>query len=164
MLMLLLIESLIGIALFTLIVVPMAIKDPLSVIGDYPPAIRKRCEELGLIKEREKQFSKRELIRKVAAVIALVAAAVYVMIEVNHAATFLQGFGYTYIIWLAITWYDALILDCGWFCHSKRMRIPGTEDMKEYHNYLFHIKASAIGTLIGLPACAIVGLAVQMLT
>ena len=162
--MLLLIESLIGIALFTLIVVPMAIKDPLSVIGDYPPAIRKRCEELGLIKEREKQFSKRELIRKVAAVIALVAAAVYVMIEVNHAATFLQGFGYTYIIWLAITWYDALILDCGWFCHSKRMRIPGTEDMKEYHDYLFHIKASAIGTLIGLPACAIVGLAVQMLT
>ena len=152
MLMLLLIESLIGIALFTLIVVPMAIKDPLSVIGDYPPAIRKRCEELGLIKEREKQFSKRELIRKVAAVIALVAAAVYVMIEVNHAATFLQGFGYTYIIWLAITWYDALILDCGWFCHSKRMRIPGTEDMKEYHDYLFHIKASAIGTLIGLPA------------
>lgn len=162
--MLLLIESLIGISLFTLIVVPMDIKDPLAVIGDYPPAIRKRCEELGLIEKREKQLSKWELIRKGVAIIALVVVAVYVMIKVNHATTFLQGFGYTYIIWLAITWYDALILDCGWFCHSKRMRIPGTEDMKEYHDYLFHIKASAIGTLIGLPACAIVGLAVQMLT
>ena len=45
--MLLLIESLIGIALFTLIVIPMDLKDPLAVIGDYPPAIRKRCEDLG---------------------------------------------------------------------------------------------------------------------
>ncbi len=162
--MLVLIESLIGIALFTLIVIPMDIKDPLAVIGDYPPAIRKRCEELGLIEKRKKQLSKRELIRKAFAVIVLVAAAVYIMIKVNHATTFLQGFGYTYIIWLAITWFDALVIDCGWFCHSKRMRIPGTEDMKEYHDYLFHIKASAVGTLIGLPACAIVGLAVQILT
>lgn len=162
--MLLLIESLIGVAVFSLIVVPMDIKDPLAVIGDYPPAIRKRCEELGLIEKRGKQFSKRELIRKGVAIIALVVVAVYVMVKVNHATTFLQGFGYTYIIWLAVTWYDALILDCGWFCHSKRMRIPGTENMKEYHDYLFHIKASAIGTLLGLPACAIVGLAVQILT
>ena len=161
--MLLLIESLIGIALFTLIIVPMDIKDPLAVIGDYPPAIRKRCEELGLIEKREKQFSKRELVKKILAVIVLIAAAVFVMIKVNHATTFLQGFGYSFIIWLAITWYDALILDCGWFCHSKKMRIPGTEDMKEYRDYLFHIKASITGTLIGIPACAVVGLAVMLL-
>ena len=163
MLMLLLIESLVGIALFTLIVIPMDIKDPLAVIGDYPPAIRKRCEELGLIEKREQQLSGKDLIKKGVAVIVLVLIAIFVMIKVNHAATFLQGFGYTYIIWLAITWFDALFIDCGWFCHSKRMRIPGTEGMKEYHDYLFHIKASIIGTLIGLPACAIVGLAVQVL-
>ena len=162
--MLLLIESLIGIALFTLIVIPMDLKDPLAVIGDYPPAIRKRCEELGLIEKRKQQLSQKDLIRKGIAVNVLVLIAVFVMIKVNHATTYLQGFGYTYIIWLAITWFDALVIDCGWFCHSKRMRIPGTEDMKEYHDYLFHIKASAIGTLIGLPACAIVGLAVQVLS
>ncbi len=161
--MLLLIESLIGIVLFTLIVVPMVINDPFAMIGDYPPAIRKRCEELGLIEKRKKQLSKKELIRKAFAVIVLIVVAVFIMIKVNHATTFMQGFGYAYIIWLAITWYDALILDCGWFCHSKRMRIPGTENMKEYHDYLFHIKASAIGTLIGFPACVIVGLVVQIL-
>ena len=155
--MLLLIESLIGIVLFTLTIVPMDLKDPLAVIGDYPPAIRKRCEELGLIEKRERRLSKRDLVRKGAAVILLVLIASVVMIKVNHARTFMQGFGWTYIIWLAITWYDALILDCGWFCHSKRMRIPGTEDMREYHDYLFHIKASCVGTLIGLPACAVVG-------
>lgn len=162
MFMLLLIESLIGIALFTLIVIPMDIKDPLAVIGDYPPEIRKRCEQLGLIKKREKQLSKMDLIKKGVAVILLVLIAAFVMIKVNHATTFLQGFGWAYIIWLAITWFDALAIDCGWFCHSKRMRIPGTEDMKEYHDYLFHIKASCIGTFIGLPACAAVGLIVML--
>ena len=161
--MLLLIESLIGIALFTLIVIPMDLKDPLAVIGDYPPAIRKRCEELGLIEKRKQQLTRKDLIKKGIAVILLIVIAVFVMKKINHAVTFLQGFGYTYVIWLAITWFDALVIDCGWFCHSKRMLIPGTEDMKAYHDYLFHIKASAIGTLIGLPACAVVGLAVQML-
>ena len=62
--MILLIESLIGIALFTLIVVPMGLKDPLGMIGDYPPAIKKRCEDLGLIEKRETQLSKKDLIRK----------------------------------------------------------------------------------------------------
>ena len=160
--MLLLIESLIGIALFTLIVIPMDLKDPLAVIGDYPPEIRKRCEELGLIEKRKQQLSKKDLIKKGVAVTILVVIAVFVMKKINHATTFFQGFGYTCVIWLAITWFDALVIDCGWFCHSKRMRIPGTEDMKEYHDYLFHIKASAIGPLIGLPACAVAGLAVQM--
>lgn len=86
------------------------------------------------------------------------------MLKVNHVTTFLQGFGYTFIIWLSITWFDALILDCVWFCHSSKMRIPGTEDMKEYHDYLFHIKTSFVGTLIGIPACAIVGLLVMLLS
>ena len=101
--MLLLIESLIGVALFALIVIPMDLKDPLAVIGDYPPAIRKRCEDLGLIEKREHQLSKKDLIKKGAAVIVLVLIAAFIMIKVNHATTFLQGFGYTYIIWLDIT-------------------------------------------------------------
>ncbi|MCR4584515.1 MAG: hypothetical protein K5686_02220 [Lachnospiraceae bacterium] len=94
----------------------------------------------------------------------LVPVAALVMIRVNHAQSFIQGFGYAYIIWLAITWFDAIVIDCGWFCHSKRVRIPGTEDMKEYHDYLFHIGQSCIGSLLGLPACLIVGLAVMILS
>ena len=90
--MVLFIESMIGIALFTLIVVPMALKDPLSVIGDYPSAIRKRCEQLGLIEKREKQFSKKDLMKKSIAVVILVVLSAFIMIKVNHASTFLQGF------------------------------------------------------------------------
>ena len=47
--MIILIESLIGIVLFTIIIVTFTVKDPLTSIGDYPPAIRKKCIELGLI-------------------------------------------------------------------------------------------------------------------
>ena len=157
------IECIIAIILFSVIVVPMTAKDPIGVISDSPPAIRKRCVELGLTKETEKRFETKDLIRKGIAIIVLVLVAALLMIKINHAESFLQGFGHTYIIWLSITWFDALVLDCGWFCHSKRVRIPGTEDMKEYHDYLFHIKQSCIGSLLGLPACAIVGLMVMFL-
>ena len=162
--MILLIECLIGILLFTLIVVPMGLKNPIGVISDYPPAIREKCVELGLVENTEKRFSVKDLIRKALAIIVLVVVAVFVMIKINHAETFQHGFLYTFIVWLVITWFDAFVLDCIWFCHSKRMRIPGTEDMKEYQDYFFHIKQSCIGTLIGIPACAVVGLFVELLT
>lgn len=161
--MILLIECLIAIVAFTLIVIPMDLKNPLGVISDYPPAIRKRCEELGLVEKTEKRFSAKDLVKKALAIIVLVVASVFVMIKVNHAETFWQGFFYTFIVWLAITWFDALILDCIWFCHSKKMRIPGTEDMREYHDYWFHIKQSCIGTFLGIPACAVVGLIVALI-
>ncbi len=62
--MILFFECLIGIILFALIVVPMGLKDPLGVISDYPPAIRKKCEELGLVEKRKKRFSEKDLLRK----------------------------------------------------------------------------------------------------
>lgn len=160
--MILLIECLIAIGLFTLIVLPMSAKNPLGIISDYPPEIRKRCVELGLIENKEKRFSAKDIIRKTLAVIVLVILSVLVLKKVNHAETFMKGFLDSFIIWLSITWFDALVLDCLWFCHSKRMRIPGTEDMKEYKDYIFHIKQSCIGTLIGLPVCALIGLLVAL--
>ena len=75
-----------------------------------------------------------------------------------------DGFKYSFIIWSIINWYDAIVLDCIWFCHSKQFIIAGTEDMtKEYHNYWFHIKGSIIGELIGFIVCLIVGLIVSFL-
>ncbi|NFB55095.1 hypothetical protein EXM89_01555 [Clostridium botulinum] len=43
-----------------------------------------------------------------------------------------------------------IVLDIGLFCHSKKTRIPGTEDMdKEYRSPWYHIKGAGIGTIIG---------------
>ena len=52
-------EIVIGIVLFTLLVVPGLLKDPLGSISDYPPEIRQRCVELGLIGESKNVSPKR---------------------------------------------------------------------------------------------------------
>ena len=135
--MVIIIESLIGILLFTILIVPLTLKNRLTSVGDYPPAIREKCMELGLIEKREQRFTKADILRK--------------------------GFRDAYLIWLTIDWYDALVLDCIWFCHSKKVRIPGTEDMEEYKDYRFHIKQSCIGMLLGLPACLAVGVITAIL-
>ena len=153
----LLIECIIGIILFTLIVVPMTLSDPLRSIGDYPPAIREKCIELGLIPKTEKRFSGKEIIKKIIAMIIFIPLFSFIIYKFNGADTFLKGFVDSYIIWSVITWYDAVVLDCIWFCHSKKVKIKGTENMKEYKDYLFHIKQSCIGMLLGLPVCASVG-------
>uniref|UniRef100_UPI004056584B hypothetical protein n=1 Tax=Acetatifactor sp. TaxID=1872090 RepID=UPI004056584B len=83
----------------------------------------------------------------------------------NDADSFVKGFAISYGIWLVADWYDAIFLDIIWFCHSKKVIIPGTEDMvKDYHDYWFHIKGALIGMVLGLPACLIAGVACQILS
>ena len=161
--MILFVECAVAVALFSAFVIPSTARDPLGWISDYPPAIRERCEQLGLVKPTERRFTPADLARKVVGVAVLLAALVLLLTKVNGATTFWQGFRDSYVIWLAIAWWDALVVDCGWFCHSKRVRIPGTEDMPEYHDYLFHVKQSCIGTALGLPVCLLVGFLVSVL-
>ena len=151
------IESLIGILLFTVLIVSLTLKNPLTSVGDYPPAIREKCMELGLIEKREQRFTRADILRKGITLLAFVFIFAVVLKQFNGADTFWKGFRDSYLIWLIIDWYDALILDCIWFCHSKKVRIPGTEDMEEYKDYRFHIRQSCIGMLLGLPACLAVG-------
>lgn len=156
------VEIIIGIVLFTFLVVPNVLKAPLNWIGDYPPEIRKRCVELGLIEDSKKRFSKKEIVKKGIVCIVMPLILALIMYRINGVNSFIDGFVESFIIWLAITWYDAIVLDCLWFCHSKKVQIPGTEDMPEYKDYLFHIKQSFIGTALGIPVCLIVGLCVTL--
>ena len=78
---------------------------------------------------------------------------------VNGCTSFLCGALTAYALWNVVNWFDAIVLDCIWFCHDRHFVIPGTEDMKaEYHNYMFHIKGSLIGMLLGIPAALVAGL------
>ena len=156
------IECMIGIVLFTSSVVPITLKDPLGSVGDYPPAIRERCIKLKLIPETKKRFTGKEIIKKTIAMIVFIPILAFIVFKFNGADSLLKGFIDSYIIWLAVDWYDAFILDCIWFCHSDKVKIKGTEDMTEYKDYLFHIKQSCIGTLLGLPVCLSVGLTIVL--
>lgn len=66
-----------------------------------------------------------------------------------------------YALWCVVDWFDAIVLDCLWFCHDRHFVIKGTEDMvKDYHDYWFHIKGSLIGMVLAIPAALIAGLIV----
>lgn len=75
---------------------------------------------------------------------------------IGGARTFFEGWLHGYIMWVAEMWFDALVVDCLWFCHSKKMIIPRTEDLVDaYHDYWHHIKYAVIGmfsqAVIALP-------------
>ena len=82
---------------------------------------------------------------------------------VNGCETFLCGALTAYALWVVVNWFDAIVLDCLWFCHDKHFVIPGTEDMTAvYHDYWFHIKGALIGMLLGIPAALVAGVMVIM--
>lgn len=162
--MVLFLECLVCCVLFGVVVTHSTAKNTLSWLKDYPPAIQARVRSLPQyqsISFEEKRFWG----RKVVSTVLVVCVFSLLIYRLNGARTFWQGFFDSYIIWLAITWFDALIIDCLWFCHSRKVRIPGTEDMVgEYHNYLFHIRQSVKGSLIGVPACVLVGATVALVS
>lgn len=64
---------------------------------------------------------------------------------------FKSTFIHVFTIFLVVNLYDLIVLDWGIFCHSKKLKIPGTEDMeKEYKDYFFHVKGAFIGIILGL--------------
>ena len=158
-----LIEIIIGCAVFGVFAIWNTARDPLAVISDYPPAIRQRCRELGLIENTEKHYSTKDYVRKGIAMILFAGIFAFVLSKINGIHSFKEGFLVSYLIWLAIAWFDALVIDSLWFTHSPKVRIPGTEDMKEYGDCMFHIKQSAIGSLLGLPVCLLTGLIASVL-
>lgn len=152
------IESVVLCAVFTILILT-SMKNPLKMqIYSYPPNIINRVAELGLIEKMEKPRVVESLKRKWPVMILSGIVIGLLVYFLNGADTFLKGFTVSYGLWLVVDWYDAIVMDMGWFCHSKKVRIPGTEDMvKDYQDYWFHIKASLVGMLLGLPVCLIAG-------
>ena len=81
--------------------------------------------ELGLIEKREQRYTRADILRKGIALLAFVFIFAVVLKQFNGADTFWKGFRDSYLIWLIIDWYDALILDCIWFCHSRCVKETG---------------------------------------
>lgn len=112
--------------------------------------------------DREKADSKEIRLKKMAAALTIALVLTLILYFVNGAENFLQGFFVSYIIWLVIDWYDCIVIDWGWVCHSRKIIIPGTEDlMDSYKDYRFHAIGSLKGMALGLPVCALAGLLVK---
>lgn len=147
--MLLFIECVIACLIFTLIMLPSLYKDPLSHIMSYPKDIRRRVESLPQYKDVIHTVKKKHIAIKLIAV-PLFATVLAMVAYFSGAKDFVSAYLHVFILFFSVNIYDMVVLDIGLFCHSKRTRIPGTEDMnKEYKNPWHHIRGAIIGTLIG---------------
>ena len=160
--MILAIECIVLCIMFTLIILPAQYKDPLVMIMSYPPNIIKRVEQLpqyeGCIKERERKHISKKIfgVFFFAAILAIVAYS-------SGCREFADTFFHVFMLFLVVNLYDMLVLDWGIFCHSQKLRIPGTEDMdKDYKDYLFHAKGAMKGTIIGIIVAILSGLMILL--
>ena len=162
--MLFLIEATVLCVVFTIVILLTMKKTLEFQIYSYPPIIIDRVVELGLIEKTEKPRIVESLKRKWPVMPIFGVVIGLLVYYINGAETFLKAFSISYGLWIIVDWYDAFVIDIGWFCHSKKVRIPGTEDMvKDYQNYWFHIKASLVGMLLGLPTCLVAGVVCHLL-
>jgi hypothetical protein len=155
-----LLESLVACAVFTVFVFLMS-RDPIKSIFNYPPAIIKRCESLGLVDDSNRPGGPGFYAKKICALVIFGVLLGLLVRHVNGCTTFWGGALTAYALWCVVDWFDAFVLDCLWFCHDKHFVIPGTEDMaRDYHDYWFHIKGGLIGMVLAIPAALIAGLTV----
>lgn len=126
---------------------------------NYPPAIQKRAIEKGITTQEELDANAKK--NKVLGINVMLILCIIMTILINHQYTFFDGFLQSYIFVITFSFFDALVIDTIWFCHSKWWIIPGTEDMVEaYHDYAFHWKWFFISLVSTLPLSVIIGGAV----
>jgi len=161
--MILFIECVVCCLLFTLVILPAQYKDPINMIMSYPPKIIKRVEELpqykGTIKRREKSHISKKIFGLIFFVIVLSGVA-----YLSGCRSFSTTFIHVFLLFFVVNIYDLIVLDWGIFCHSKKLRIPGTEDMeKEYKDYVFHAKGACIGMALGLVVALLSGCVIHLI-
>ncbi|MBO4919237.1 MAG: hypothetical protein J5365_03675 [Erysipelotrichaceae bacterium] len=156
----LIIESVVLCLIFTLMVYLMS-RDPIKTVYNYPPKIQERVKSLEEYKDKI-PTNENKIVIKLFACVVFLAILAFVLKYVNGCDTFIEAFGYGFLLWTIVNLYDAIVLDIIWFCHDKHFVLKGTEDMvEEYHNYAFHLKGFLIGEGLALVICALAGLVVQ---
>ena len=160
--MIIVIESIILCVLFTIMIYVMS-RNPIATLYNYPPKIQERVKSLDEYKDKI-PTQKNKIFAKVVASIFIIIIISLILRYINGYTTFIEGFGYGFLIWTIVNIYDAVVMDIMWFCHDPYFVFKGTEDMKkEYHDYWFHIKESLKGEVIALVVCAIVGLVIEFM-
>ena len=160
--MILVIESVILCLLFTIVVYFMS-RDPIKTLYNYPPKIIERVKSLEEYKDKI-PTEENKIGAKLGASLIFLALLCVILRYINGYETFIESFGYGFLLWTIVNIWDAIVLDIIWFCHDKQFIFKGTEDMvSEYHNYWFHIKGFFIGEGLALVICSLAGLIIEFI-
>lgn len=141
--------------IFTFVILPPQFKNPLSQITSYPPAIRDRVACLPQYRDVLYVTKKKNIARKIIGTLVAVVALAFLAFF-SGKTTFIQSFAHVFILFFVVNMYDLVIFDLIVFAHSKKVVIPGTEDMiAEYKNPIHHVKGACKGIIIGIVAAAL---------
>ena len=158
--MIIIIESIVLCLIFPFLVYLMS-REPIRTLYNYPPKIQERDKSLDAYKGQI-PTQKNKVAAKIIASMLFVIVLSLILRYVNGYTTFLEAFGFGFLLWTVVNLWDMIVLDIIWFCHAPHFVFKGTEDMvKEYHDYWFHIKGFFIGEALALVVCALAGLVVQ---
>jgi len=154
------IQCLILCILFTILILPAQYRNPLSQFASYPTAIKKRVYELPQYKDFIASVEHKNWKRKILGTL-LIAVLLAMLVYFSGKRTFEMAFFHVFVLFLVVNLYDLIVFDLIIFCHSKKLMIPGTEDMKEeYRNPMHHIigalKGCAIGTAVAFIAASLI--------
>ena len=156
------IEGAILCAVFTIMVFIISRK-PINTLYNYPPKIQERVKSLDEYKDSV-PTQKNKIAAKLIACVLFVVILSLILRFVNGYETFLEAFGFGFLLWTIVNLWDVVVLDIIWFCHDPYFVFKGTEDMvKDYHDYWFHIKGFFIGEGLALVICALSGLVVHFI-
>ena len=149
-------------AAFTLMILFLS-KEPIRTLYNYPPNIQERVKTPEEYKGRITTQKNKAAVKCSACVLFVIVISL-ILRYVNGYTTFIEAFGYGFLLWIILNLYDVIVLDILWFCHDPRFVFHGTEDMvKDYHDYGFHINGFFIGEALALAVCAPAGLTVQFI-
>lgn len=133
------------VALATLMLVGLVLRNPRLMLQDYPPAIKAIVPPKT---ETEKRQSTLYGMPFLLALLVLPFVFVARLETTSFIALFLHAFG---IVWAFNVW-DWLVLDWLVFCTltPKFFVIPGSEGHPAYKDYGFHFRGFLIGTVFSL--------------
>lgn len=146
--------------LFTIVEMISVKKNPLSGLHNLPPEIQERVHSLPEYEGEVGKIlsSKERIIMKVPALV-LVLFVFAGLVHFAGADSFLVGFLYTFGMWVVVKVYVTLVLMCGWYAHSPKVWIKGTEDMENsYQDYGFYLKSIPGSLLAGIIVAVIIGI------
>lgn len=147
--MVLLLQCVVCCALFTLMILPAQYRDPLKMIMSYPPEVIRRVEELAQYRDTIKGRQKAHVSKKIGGLVFFVFLLAAVA-ALSGCRTFGQTFKHVFTLFLTVNLYDLIVLDWCVFCHSRKLRIPGTEDMDAaYRDRVFHVRGFRTGLILG---------------
>ena len=159
--MIFIIECIAACALFTAVLEIMCVKRREIFTNDYPPVVTDKLRDLNIVGEKP-PTKKSDIIRKLTAVIIYAVLFSLVLRFVNGITTFLRGAVTAYLLWLAVDWYDFLVIDILLAPFDKFYRMAKVSPF-ERSAVWFHFKGSLRGMILGLVFAPIVGLIILLI-